>query len=443
MTAGPETIFALASGQGRSGVSVIRISGPQTGRVLEAMAGGVPRPRRLVLRTLVEPRTGEKLDRGLVVWMPEPKSFTGEDQAEFHIHGGVAVRTAVLSALLALEGCRMAEPGEFTRRAFLNGKMDLSAVEGLADLIDAQTQAQRRQALRQLEGRLGQRIEGWRERLIAVTALLEAALDFSDEGDVPTSLEHEALPLINGLRTEIEGALADGRCGERLREGFVVVLAGPPNAGKSTLLNALARRDVAIVAPTPGTTRDAIEVHLELDGFPVTVVDTAGLRDTVDPVEREGVARTRGRIVTADLVLWLTPTGGRGGSADPPLRPANSEAEHLDLVTKSDLRGGRSGGELRVSALTGDGIAELLDQIAARAQRAMGGEALITRERHRRSLEAVAEALGRAVATLQDGETELAAEDARMALRAIGGITGRVDLEEVLDHLFSSFCIGK
>jgi len=442
MVDGADTIFALASGHGRAGISVIRISGPHTRRILEAMAGGVPKPRRLVLRTLVEPVTREILDRGLAVWMPGPRSFTGEDQAELHIHGGPAVRAGVLSALLAIEGCRAAEPGEFTRRAFVNGRMDLVAVEGLADLIDAETQAQRRQALRQLDGLLGRQVEEWRERLIAIMALIEAAIDFSDEGDVPDALEVRTLPLVEGLRTEIAVCLDDGRRGERLRDGFTVVLAGPPNAGKSTLLNALARRDVAIVSPVSGTTRDALEVRLELDGLPVIVVDTAGLRPTLDPVEREGIARTRSRIRTADLVLWLTAADDEGDGDEGAM--ATAAPQVLRVQTKSDLGREESGSfDLRISALTGAGLGELLDRIASQAAGAMGGDSVVTRERHRREFEKMAECLARSRTKLLSGEFELAAEDVRLALRAVGAVTGRVDFEQVLDHLFSTFCIGK
>src|SRR3954470_17203454 len=329
-----DTIFAAASGFGRSAVCVIRISGPRTRAALEAMAGGPPPPRRLALRRLVEPGTGEPLDLALVAWIPGPSSFTGEDQAELHIHGGLATRAAVLRALGTVAGCRAAEPGEFTRRAFLNGRMDLSKVEGLADLIDAETEAQRRQALRQLEGRLGSLVESWRERLIVCLALLEAALDFSDEPDVAAGVEEQAVGLGKHVAEELARHLAEGGRGERLREGFTVVLAGPPNAGKSTLLNAIARRDVAIVSDIPGTTRDAIEVRCDLCGLPVTFVDTAGLRDTSDPIEIEGVSRTRVRVEQADLVLWLV-APDCGDSGDNPDLAAGVRG--LRIGTKSDL----------------------------------------------------------------------------------------------------------
>ena len=335
-----DTIFAPASGAGRAAIAVVRLSGPGTGGVLESLAGRLPAPRRMTRAVLRDPASGEALDQALVVWMPGPHSFTGEDQAELHLHGGLAVRAAVLRTLAGLPGCRAAEPGEFTRRAFLNGRMDLSAVEGLADLIDAETEAQRRQALRQLEGRLGSLVESWRERLIECLALLEAALDFSDEPDVAAGVEEQAAVLGKNVTEELARHLAEGGRGERLREGFTVVLAGPPNAGKSTLLNALARRDVAIVSAIPGTTRDAIEVRCDLCGLPVTFVDTAGLRDTSDPIEIQGVSRTRAHVEQADLVLWLA-APDCGDSGDNPGVPAGVTG--LRIGTKSDLAAAAAG----------------------------------------------------------------------------------------------------
>ncbi|KAA2237845.1 tRNA uridine-5-carboxymethylaminomethyl(34) synthesis GTPase MnmE [Salinarimonas soli] len=431
-----DTIFAPASGFGRAAVAVIRISGGGTRFALETIAGGVPEPRRMSLRRLRDPETGSVLDEALVVFFPGPGSFTGEDGAELHIHGGAAVRAGVLRSLGRMPGCRAAEAGEFTRRAFLNGRMDLPAVEGLADLIDAQTEAQARQALRQLGGELGRQVESWREDLIGALADLEAALDFADEGDVPASLEARAGGAARRLAGEIEAVLRDSRRGERLREGFVVVLAGPPNAGKSSLLNALARRDAAIVSPVPGTTRDAIEVACDLGGLPVTFIDTAGLRETEDVVEREGIVRTRARLDQADAVLWLDPV-------DDPCPPPAGDPRYIHLRTKSDLSPA-AGQDLRLSARTGDGIPELLDLLSRRAGDALGtGDALVTRERHRRALERCAEALRRAVDALAVDQGELAAEDVRLALRALGEITGRVDVEAVLDRLFAAFCIGK
>jgi len=434
-----DTIFAPASGYGRAAICVIRISGPGSRFILETIAGGVPAPRRLALRTLIAPESREPLDQALVAWMPGPESFTGEDQVELHIHGGLATRAAVLKALGSLPDCRPAEAGEFTRRAFLNGRMDLSRVEGLADLIEAETEAQRRQALSQLEGRLGQAAENWREEILQALALLEASLDFSDEGDVPEDLEREVVRRLETLRDSLAHALGNAS-GERLREGLSVVLAGPPNAGKSTLLNALAKRDVAIVSPVAGTTRDVIEVHCDLNGLPVVIVDTAGLRESADAIEQEGVARARARAGKADLVLWLVPPEGTGQI--PP------EARRLlRVATKADLGSNRirHDCDVTVSAATGEGMAELIERLGREAEAALGaGDALLTRERHRRALERAQASIRAALDLLErQGPVELTAEEVRLAARAFGEITGRVDVEEVLDRLFSSFCIGK
>ncbi|MGO4387757.1 tRNA uridine-5-carboxymethylaminomethyl(34) synthesis GTPase MnmE [Microvirga sp. 2YAF29] len=432
-----DTIFATASGYGRAAVCLIRISGPASRLVLETLGGSLPTPRQAAVRILREPGTGEPLDQALVLWMPGPKSFTGEDQAELHIHGGLATRAAVLRALGSIPGCRPAQAGEFTRRAFLNGRMDLSQVEGLADVIDAETEAQRRQAMLQLEGRLGNAAESWREGILQVLALLEASLDFSDEGDVPEDLEADILARIDRLQDEIGRALSN-RSGERLREGLTVVLAGPPNAGKSTLLNALAQRDVAIVSPIAGTTRDVIEVRCDLAGLPVIIVDTAGLRESGDLIEQEGVSRARARAQDADLVLWLVPPDGAVTGA--PL-----SRRLLKVGTKADLNRVRHDCDLLVSAATGEGIPDLIDRLQVEAEEAMSqGDAILTRERHRKALERAHACLvnGRELLATA-GPLELAAEEVRLASRAVGEITGRVDVEDVLDRLFSSFCIGK
>lgn len=430
-----DTIFAPASGFGRAAVCVIRLSGPGTRMVLQQIAGGVPEARRMSLRKLTDPITGIVMDHALAVFFPGPNSFTGEDQAELQIHGGLAVRQAVLGSLADLPGCRAAEAGEFTRRAFLNGRMDLSEVEGLADLIDAETENQRRQALRQLEGGLGKLAESWRARLIEAQALLEAALDFADEGDVPDSLEEQARDAAAQVRVELVKHLSDAGRGERLREGYHVVLAGPPNAGKSTLLNALARRDVAIVSPVAGTTRDVIEVRCDLGGLPVVFADTAGLRKSEDLLEVEGVLRAQARIENADLVIWLDP-------ADDPTPPPAGLVDMLHVATKADLAvHGQRGVDLALSVKTGEGLSQLLDAIGERAASALGGgDAAITRERHRVALTDASVALARG---LEQSETELLAEDIRLAVRAVGRISGRVDVEDVLDRLFAAFCIGK
>jgi tRNA modification GTPase len=448
-----DTIFALASGIGRAGIGVIRLSGPDAGTALRALLrptpqGGspsgetLPPPRRASLRRLFDPVSGEILDQALTLWLPGPGTFTGEDQTELHIHGGLAVRAAVLGALSRVPGCRAAEPGEFTRRAFINGRLDLSAVEGLADLIDAETEAQRRQAVRQLEGALAYQVQDWRARLIEASACLEAALDFTDEEDVPAEITDRASVLMDGVRREIETVLADAGRGERLREGFTVVIAGPPNSGKSTLLNALARRDVAIVSPVAGTTRDAIEVRCDLGGLPVTFVDTAGLRETMDPIEHAGITRTQAHMEKADLVLWLEPPDTELGTAE----PAESSPT-IRVWTKADLAPAISGlerGAVAISARTGSGLDLLIGRVREQVEAGLGvGDALVTRERHRVALDETTASLGRAEAVLRTGRDELAAEDLRLALRALGRITGQVDVDEVLDRIFGQFCIGK
>jgi tRNA modification GTPase len=457
------TIFAPASGFGRAAVAVIRLSGPACAGLLSALGGTLPPPRRLSLRTLRDPGGGAVLDRALVCWMPGPATFSGEDMAELHLHGGAAVRAGVIRALTAFPGCRPAEAGAFTRRAVLNGRMDLTEAEGVADLIEAETAAQARQALRQLDGALGRQVEAWREAVLGCLAGAEAALDFSDEGDVDdAALDRTLIRRAGELRDAVAAALADGRRGERLREGYTVVLAGAPNVGKSTLLNALSRRDAAIVSDRPGTTRDVIEVRLDLGGLPVLLVDTAGLRETEDALEAEGIARTRHRIAQADLVLLLDAAGGaeggteswaesgaEGGAASAVRGGADTLPEAADLLrlrTKADLAGPEPGasGALAISALTGAGLEALLGAIRARAEAAIGGgEGLVTRERHREALSRCAAHLDRVARADADALPELVAEDLRLAARALGEVSGRVSVEAVLDRLFSSFCIGK
>ncbi|MCH8809656.1 MAG: tRNA uridine-5-carboxymethylaminomethyl(34) synthesis GTPase MnmE [Proteobacteria bacterium] len=485
MTPG-DTIFALSSAPGRAGVAVVRVSGPDAGAALEALAGPRPPERRAALARLSDPRSGVAIDRGLVLWLPGPRSFTGEDMAELHLHGGRAVIAAALEALAAVPGLRPAEAGEFTRRAFDNGKLDLSEVEGLADLIAAETEAQRRQALRQMEGALSRRTEDWRAGLIGALAHAEAAIDFPDE-ELPQDLQDRLDHKILWLQQELAQYLDDRHCGERLRDGLYVAIIGPPNAGKSTLLNALARRPVAIVSEVAGTTRDVIEVHLDLGGYPVTLADTAGLRTTESEagasgqaaVEAEGIRRARAHAAAADLKLAVfdlreaTAGGGADGPAraaqDPPARAANDasarpgrdppvldpatlafvDADTLVVLNKCDLVsnparidvGGVPG--LPISAKTGAGMTELLTRLEAEVEARLGGggaSAAVTRVRHRRALEDCAAALERAAAACAP---ELVAEDLRLALRALGRITGRVDVEDVLDAIFRDFCIGK
>jgi len=457
------TIFALSSGRPPAAIAVVRISGPRARLALERLTGRVPQPRQATLLRVQDSANGEVIDEALALWFPAPASETGEDVAELQLHGGHAVIAAVLKALSAIEGCRMAEPGEFTRRAFENGKLDLTAVEGLGDLIAAETAAQRRQAFRQLKGLIGDRAEAWRQRLIHALALVEACIDFSDEADVPEDLITPAAKIARGLRDEIAAALADGGRGERLRDGLVVAIAGPPNAGKSTLFNRLARRDAAIVSPFAGTTRDVIEVHLELDGYPVTVLDTAGIRESAEPVEQEGVRRARARAAEADLVLWVTDISAVGRAfselpllkGDTPLWLVENKIDLLEeRASKRSLAGLCQRPErdefkfaFSVSAERGEGLEALSGALAAFARDsfATGEAAVATRARHRRALEQTATALDRAVAesTAQSPREELIAEELRHATWSLGRLTGRVDVEHVLDKIFRDFCIGK
>jgi tRNA modification GTPase len=431
-----DTIFALATGAGRAAIAVMRISGPRTAGVLQHLLGSLPPARRATYARLRAGLGGDILDRCLVLWFPGPASFTGEDSAEFHLHGGRAVIAGVAGALGRDLGCRPAWPGEFTRRAFLNGKLDLTEVEGLADLINAETQAQRVQALRQLGGALGRLAQDWRRQLIGALAAVEAEIDFSDESDVDVCVGRGAFAIATKVAAAIAAALNDGQRGERLRDGYVVVLAGPPNAGKSTLLNAIARREAAIVSPHAGTTRDAIEVQLELEGLPVTLIDTAGLRPTIDPIEKEGVARALDRASAADLVLLLRARGSA------PAPPPPTQAAVLAVQTMADLpTDGIDREPLIVSALTGAGLDELVAAIAERARDAMGaGEAVITKERHRRAMVDALDSLR----SLNDSlPVELVAEHLRRAAAALAALTGLIRPDDVLDEIFAQFCIGK
>ncbi len=433
-----DTIFALASAPGRAGVAVFRVSGSEAGRAVEGLSGKpVPEGRKAVLRQLWT-ADGAAIDQALVLYFPAPHSFTGEDVAEFHIHGGPAVIAALSEALAVQPGCRPAEPGEFSRRAFENGKLDLTQAEAIADLVDAETQAQHRQALRQMEGQLGAIYEGWRARLLNALAHLEADIDFPDE-DLPDEIAPGVLDDVRGLSLELAGHLADARRGERIREGIAVAVIGPPNAGKSSLINALAKRDVAIVSPQPGTTRDVIEVHLNLGGYAVTLADTAGLREAADSIEDEGVRRALQRAETADLRLIVF--DGSIGDPDAALRALASENDLL-IANKADLFAVAPAGALAISAADGRGLPDLLDALTARiADKFAAAEAPpLTRLRHRLALQDCAEALDRALVA---PELELAAEDVRLAVRALGRITGRVDVEDVLDAIFRDFCIGK
>jgi tRNA modification GTPase len=434
-----QTIFALSSGRPPAAISIVRLSGPQAGTVLTALAGKVP-AARMATRASLRDGHGQPIDDAVILWFPGPASATGEDVAEFHVHGGRAVLAALFSALSSFENVRAAEPGEFTRRAFENGKLDLTGAEALDDLIHADTDRQRRQALRQLKGMLGERARNWRAQIIDASALIEAGIDFSDEGDVSTELVAPALAKIKSLLEEIEEVLAAQGQSERLREGLVVAIVGAPNVGKSTLMNQLARREVAIVSPHVGTTRDVIEVQLDLDGYPVTVIDTAGIRETDDPVEQEGVRRARARAEEADLVLWLV-DGGSSGAAVGSAGPVWTVRTKIDLEPRQpDPRGF----DFRISANRGDGVKELISALVGFAQDYFGSEegGLIGRERHRELLGETAVLLRRSMSMVDEGE-EFVAEDLRAAADCLGRLLGRVDVEDILDKIFRDFCIGK
>ena len=483
-----DTIFALSSGRPPAAIAVIRIAGPRARAALEALGVKVPEPRRVGFARFRDAASGEVIDEGLVLFFEAAKSEVGEDTAELQPHGGRAIIAALLAALGRVEGLRPAEAGEFTRRAFENGKLDLTEVEGLADLVMAETEGQRRQAYRQMRGALGKQAEAWRERLIKALALVEARIDFSDEGDVPEDLLAPAVAIANELAAEIAGALADGQRGERLREGMVVAIAGPPNAGKSTLLNRIARREAAIVSPYAGTTRDVIEVHLDLGGLPVTLLDTAGIRETDDPVELEGVRRAQARAADADLVLWVVDASDASNARTNTSGPEKSEScqSRWLIRNKSDLvqglRGDAPGAaipgspeskrrsndslnvmvnnqlterceskghmgepQFNVSAETGAGIPGLLSALEGHASGFLAGaeSALITRARHRRALEDAVAALSRAAGRPVAEREDLLAEELRLAAQALGRLTGRVDVEDILDVIFRDFCIGK
>jgi tRNA modification GTPase len=544
-----ETIYALSSGRPPAAIAVVRISGPRAGDALNALIGRIPDPRKASLAR-IRGRNGEIVDQALALWFPGPQSETGEDVAELQLHGGHAVVAAVFAALAQIDGLRMAEAGEFTRRAFENGKLDLTAVEGLADLVMAETEGQRRQAFRQMAGALRDRSEHWRTQLIQALALVEARIDFSDEADVPQDLVTPALQIARSLEGDIASVLAEGNRGQRLREGFFVAIAGPPNAGKSTLLNRIAKREAAIVSPYAGTTRDVIEVHLDLDGLPVTLLDTAGIRETDDPVEIEGVRRARERAAAADLILWVVEAGdalqhdavgnalrsrdevgssarSRGVGAEmhahPPedgeagrvtqlspnervaqlspdervaqlapnenglssresgrtpvwlirnkidldqgLRQTNEQRiqsngnsersirvnkplknmSNKALTEKSEFEFTLNELEFDISAKTGEGFEVLLNALGRFAGKFLAGaeSALVTRERHRRALQDTLAALRRALAPGLASREDLLAEELRLAARALGRLTGRVDVDDVLDVIFRDFCIGK
>lgn len=429
-----DTIAALSTGIGRSAVAVIRLSGPACADILERLSGVLPEARRATLRQLRDPDTGERIDSGLILYFPGPGSFTGEDCAELQVHGSRAVTRRLLDILAGMPGVRLAEAGEFTRRAFENHKLDLLDVADLGDLIDSETEWQRRAAMGGESARLRQRIQSWRHRFVELLALVEAEIDFSDEADAAPAVQ-----MIGGnvatLADEVAAAIANRVARERIRDGFRVVLAGAPNAGKSSLMNAIAGRDVAIVSPVPGTTRDVLEVRLDLRGMPVLLQDVAGMRETADEVEIIGLVRAQEAMAAADLVLWLC-------AADAPADGPPDGLTYVLVNSKADMAPEGSGAGMDVSSLTGEGIDDLLALIAERAEAGLAGreERLLMSARDTRCLQEAHEALIRAAG---ENRPEIVATELRLSVQALRRVLGEIGIEEVLGHIFARFCIGK
>ena len=427
------TIYALATAHGKSGVAVIRLSGPRALDAAKTLAGSLPEPRVAGLR-LLKDSDGVLLDQALVLTFMAGHSFTGEDVAELHLHGGPATIKAVLQTLGDIDGLRMAEPGEFTRRALENGCLDLAQIEGLSDLLEAETEAQRKQALRVFSGALGDKAERWRSQLIRAAALLEATIDFADE-DVPVDVTPEVSDLLDSVTAALNVEASGVQISERIRDGFEVAIVGAPNVGKSSLLNRLAGRDAAITSEIAGTTRDVIEVRMDLNGLPVTILDTAGLRETDDTVEGIGIERALERARNADLRVFLYDT-------EPLNLPLQAEKDDIILHSKADLYDGEADS---ISGKTGQGLSELTNRIAEILQNRAAGASTAIRERHRTAILTALAALESAKTELEYGmdRSELAAEELRTAIRALDSLVGRVDVEHILDEIFASFCLGK
>lgn len=442
------TIYALSSASGRAAVAVVRISGPRAGTILNVMAPPRPKPRSAVVRDILDPDKGSVLDKGLILWMPCPRSFTGEDFAELQIHGGRAAVAAVLDALGRIPDCRLAEPGEFVRRAFHNGKLDLTEAEGLADLLDAETEAQRHQALQQARGELSSVIESWRSSIIDSLSLVEASIDFSDESDVAKDAFDKARSSVQTLETSICHFLDDAHRGEILRDGFRIVLAGPPNVGKSSLLNALARKEAALVSEEAGTTRDVIEVHLDIEGFPVILSDTAGLRQTEMRIESAGIQKALETVREADLILCLIDPSMPQKQIPEDLKPYADRS--LLVFNKSDLIKDRAhlalpDDGILLSAKSGEGINDLTKRLGMIVKHRLANRTLtpsITNARQRNLVQEAHRNL-KSFLDCNPHETELRAEDLRHAAHFLGRLTGRIEVEEILDQVFSRFCIGK
>ncbi len=426
-----DTIFALASGRGRAGVAIVRVSGPDALGALQALTRAKPPNERQVLYRTIFGKSNAKIDSAIILRFAAPRSYTGEDVVEFQVHGGPAVISALLSELASLRGLRLAEPGEFTRRAVENGRLDIAQAEAIADLVEAETEAQHRQAVQQYQGGLSELYESWRTRLIRSAAWIEATIDFPDD-EIPPETLRGSREEVSQIANEMQSHLNDGRRGEILREGLHVAVIGPPNAGKSSLVNALAQRDVAIVSDIPGTTRDVLEVRLNLKGFPVILSDTAGLREAQDPIEEEGIRRAKARAAAADLRLLVLDgaSAGDGMQGD------------VEVRSKADLSADRTGAGLWISTTTGEGLSELVDLLAAHARDRMetGDAPVLSRARHRTAVDRARTHLSDA---LEASAPELSAEHMRLALREIGRLTGRVDLDELLDVVFRDFCLGK
>jgi len=427
-----DTIFALASAQGKAGVAVIRISGPESHSAALVLCGKNLPDRGMVLRFLRD-QSGNVIDQGLVLSFLGPASFTGEDIVEFQVHGSVAVVSSVLEALSGIKGLRQADPGEFTRRAMENGRMDLAQVEGLADLIDAETEAQRRQAQSLLEGALGKSAERWRRKLIRAAALIEATIDFADE-DVPVDVTPEVMSLLQSVQMDLERESEGVVIAERVRSGFEVAIVGAPNVGKSTLLNSMAGREAAITSEYAGTTRDVIEVRMDLSGLPVTLLDTAGLRDTSDVVEGKGIALARSRAEKADLRVFL--------AEDNDVLDVAPREGDIHVRPKRDIRPDKQGA---ISGITGEGMDDLVQRISTELTRRTASAGIATRERHRSAMRKALNALIKAGTLLENGpdQYDIAAEELRSAIRALESLVGRVDVENLLDEIFASFCLGK
>ncbi len=434
---GGDTIFALASGPGPSGVSVIRVSGPHARSVMVRFIGRPLSLRKVECVAIRSPNTNDVLDRGLAIWFEGPRSFTGEDCLEFQVHGSRAVEVAILRALGNEPSLRTADPGEFTQRAFLNGKMDLLEVEALGDLIHSETECQRQQALLGVSGNYGIRAQLWKQQLIDALSLIEASLDFSDEADVTPEISDKLATLIQSLEDTLLVARASIDRAEIVRDGYVVALAGPPNAGKSSLLNHIAGRDVAIVSEYAGTTRDLLEVKVSLKGLSVVLCDTAGIRDTNDPVELMGIARARRKMGQAHLTLWLDDTGLLDDDID--------DASTIRVRTKADLRTGYGCDGYSISTVTGEGINELLAEIEARALSCVSPSepVMLFNERQRGCVDRALMALSRCRSLDVRSQPEFIAEEFRSALYALESLTGRIDVEDILGNIFSKFCIGK